>query len=61
MGQGLGTLAAKAISRKIAEMGYDVWAGVKEGNAPSQAIFEKLGFTNASTFYLAATLPLDLN
>lgn len=61
MGQGLGTLAVKAISQKIAEMGYDIRAGVKEGNAPSQALFEKLGFTKASTFYMLATLPLGTN
>lgn len=37
--RGLGALVTKAISRKVAEMGYDVCA---VGNAPSEALFEKL-------------------
>lgn len=32
-------------------MGHDVAAGVVAENAPSQALFEKLGFTRASSLY----------
>lgn len=41
---GYGTLVTKCLCRKIAIMGFDVYAEVVENNAPSKSLFEKLGF-----------------
>lgn len=43
-GKGYGTLVVKAISRKIAEIGHDIYAGVFEKNTPSRILFDRLGF-----------------
>lgn len=43
-GHGYGSLVTKALSKQVAEMGYDIHAGVFEGNTASRALFEKHGF-----------------
>lgn len=43
-GQGYGLLVTKAISKQIAEMGYDLYAGIFESNSASKNLFGKLGF-----------------
>lgn len=37
-------LVAKIVSKKIAELGQDVYAGIFEENHPSRHLFGKLGF-----------------
>lgn len=42
--QGYGTLVTKYVSKKIAKMGQDIYAGIIYENYPSRNLFEKLGF-----------------
>lgn len=41
---GYGSLVTKYVSKKVAEMGHDVYVGIYDTNTPSRALFEKLGF-----------------
>lgn len=43
-GHGYGTLVTKYMSKKVAEMGFDVYVEIVENNMPSKSLFEKLGF-----------------
>lgn len=44
LGRGYGALVLKHVSKQIAELGHDVYAGVMEENTPSRRLFEgKLG------------------
>lgn len=43
-GRGYGSLVAREISRQIASMGHDVYAGILAKNVASRALFGKLGF-----------------
>lgn len=43
-GNGYGSLVVKGISKKIAQRGHDVYAGVVEENTPSRGLFGELGF-----------------
>lgn len=45
-GKGYGSLVIKGISKKIAQRGHDIYAGVIEENAPSRGLFGKLGFVS---------------
>lgn len=36
----------KAISKKIAQLGHDIYAGIIEENMPSRGLFGKLGFVS---------------
>lgn len=36
-------------------MGHDIYAGVFDGNAPSRALFTKLGFKVTGLFYWVST------
>lgn len=42
-GEGLATIVVKSIFKQIAELGNDVFACVKQSNAASRAVFEKVG------------------
>lgn len=44
LGHGYGSLVTKALSKIIAEMGYDVNTSILQNNIPSRKLFEKLGF-----------------
>lgn len=55
LGHGYGSLVARAMSKKIAEMGHDVYAGVFEVNTPSRALFTKLGFKVTGQFHWPCT------
>lgn len=48
-GRGYGSLVTKAISKQIASIGHDVYAGIHEQNAASIALFGKLGFERVGT------------
>lgn len=50
-GRGYGSLVTKAISKQIAEMGYDIYAGVSDTNVASKALFGKLGFKPIDKMY----------
>lgn len=50
-GQGYAELVVKHISKAIAKMGHDVYAGVLEGNTPSRSLFDKLGFKHNTIVY----------
>lgn len=43
LGRGYASLVLKYVSKKIAEMGQDVYAGVVEDNTPSHKLFKKHG------------------
>lgn len=43
-GHGYGSLVTKCLSKKIAEMGFDVNVEISENNTPSRSLFSKLGF-----------------
>lgn len=43
-GHGYGSLVTKALSKIIAEMGYDIIGGVFDVNIASRTLFERLGF-----------------
>lgn len=52
-GRGYGSLVVRHLSKLYAEMGYDLFAAVYEGNIPSQSMFSKLGFKPvAEVFYI---------
>lgn len=44
LGHGYAALVAKHVSKKIAESGFDIHAGVFEVNHPSRSLFQKLGY-----------------
>lgn len=44
LAKGYGSMVVKDISKKIAQLGHDVHAGIFEENTPSRRLFEKLGF-----------------
>lgn len=44
LGHGYGTLVKKALSKKIAEAGWDVYTTARETNVVARRLFEKLGF-----------------
>lgn len=48
-GRGLGSLVCRAISRKVAEMGDDVWAHVFSGNERAMRLFRRIGFEIVDT------------
>lgn len=54
-GHGYGSLVSKYVSKKIAEMGQDTYAGVFEKNIPSRALFEKLGFKSIGEIHWITT------
>lgn len=41
----------KAISKQIAEMGYDLYAGISDSNVASKALFVKLGYKLIDKMY----------
>lgn len=49
-GHGYASLVVKAISKRIAELGHDVYAGIFEDNIPSQRLFGKIGFRKVAHF-----------
>lgn len=59
-GQGYGALVLKHVSRKIAELGHDVYAGVFEANTPSRSLFSKLGFKERGIIHWIGT-PNEFN
>ncbi|KAL9707539.1 hypothetical protein quinque_011057 [Culex quinquefasciatus] len=42
--RGFGELMVRAISRKVAEKGLNVYGGVRPDNGPSRRLFQKIGF-----------------
>lgn len=57
LGQGFGTLICKAITKKIGEMGEDVYACVGVENLPSIKTFERCGFKVIDYAYWFRTYP----
>lgn len=43
-GRGYGSLVKKALSKKIAETGCDVYTGTREANVAVIRLYEKIGF-----------------
>ncbi|XP_031619018.1 uncharacterized protein LOC116338095 [Contarinia nasturtii] len=43
-GKGYAALVTKCLSKKVAEMGHDVYSAIIEDNKPSRSLFTKLGF-----------------
>lgn len=59
-GRGLGKIACKETLRQIASMENDNVAMIFEWNAPSRAIFEKLGFQlQAGKIYRIFSMPTE--
>lgn len=54
-GHGYGTLVTKVISKKIAELGHDIYAGILEKNYPSRNLFSKLGFKSIGEVHWITT------
>lgn len=54
-GRGYASLVVKAIAKQVAELGYDVDAGVYDHNIPSKKLFEKLGFEPVTAINLITT------
>lgn len=54
-GHGYGSLVAKYVSKKIAEMGHDINAGIFEQNTPSRTLLGKLGFRSIGEVYWITT------
>lgn len=54
-GHGYGSLVAKYVSKKIAEMGHDIYAGIIEKNYPSRKLFDKLGFKSIGQVHWITT------
>lgn len=54
-GRGYAALVTKYLSRKIAERGFDIYAGVFEENYPSRNLFEKLGFRSVGDLHWIST------
>lgn len=52
---GYGLLVVKAISKKIAEMGHDPYAGINEPNTASRSLFKQLGYTSVGKVYWPTT------
>lgn len=42
--RGYGSLVMRSLSKKVAEMGHDVYTSVLESNIPSRSLFHKHGF-----------------
>lgn len=45
-GKGYGSSVLKGISKKIAQLGHDIYAGILEQNTPSRELFQKSGFVS---------------
>lgn len=60
LGHGYGTLVAKYVTKKIAETGHDIYAGIYEENQPSRRLFEKLGFKSVGKVHRIETIPKDV-
>lgn len=43
------------VSKKIAEMGHDVYAGIFEKNTPSRKLFDKHGFKSIGEVHWITT------
>lgn len=50
-GHGYGSLVTKAISKQIAESGYDPYAAVYDWNTASRRLFEQIGYQAVGTVY----------
>lgn len=54
-GKGYATIVLKAISRQIAQLGHDIYAGIFAKNTPSRGLFEKLGFELVGEVHFIST------
>lgn len=54
-GHGYGSLVTKALSKRIAEMGHDLYTGIFEVNKASRTLFEKLGYRTIGRYYWPCT------
>lgn len=54
-GHGYGSTVTKALSKKIAEMGDDIYAAVYDDNIPSHSLFKKLGFKRVGEVFFVST------
>lgn len=54
-GHGYGSLVTRALSRKIAELGDDVYSAIYLDNIPSHSLFKKLGFKPVGKVYFIQT------
>lgn len=52
-GRGLGKAVVSAIAQGIVDAGSVPFLGVDDGNTPAIRLYEQLGFTHRSTFYLS--------
>lgn len=54
-GKGYGGLVLRCLSKMVAKMGHDVYAGIAEGNTPSRSLFGKHGFKCLRKYHLICT------
>lgn len=54
-GHGYASLVTRALSKKIAESGYDLYCGIYEDNTPSRMLFGKLGFEHVGKVHWICT------
>lgn len=54
-GKGYGSLVVKALAKKMAEMGRDMYSAVNEENMPSKTLFSRLGAKSIGYVYCIAT------
>lgn len=54
-GKGYGALVARYVSKKISEMGHDIYAGIFEKNTPSRSLFDKHGFNSIGEVHWITT------
>lgn len=57
LGKGYGSIVCRAITKKLGEMGEDVFAAVGEHNIPSNKMFTRAGFTVTDRVYWLRTIP----
>lgn len=55
LGHGYGSLVAKAISKKIAELNQDTYFAVSESNHACRSMFEKFGASSIGNIYCIVT------
>lgn len=54
-GKGYGALVSRFVSKKIAEMGHDIYAGIFEMNTSSRSLFEKHDFKSIGEVHWITT------
>lgn len=55
LGKGYARVVIKHMSKRIAEIGHDVYTDILEGNIPSRTLFGKLGFEEVGKIHYIDT------